>query len=229
MATSSHPGPVIYSIGNVSGDPNINKIIEERMKELLEKLKDTQSIIYVNIENLQLECRDMHRGRSRSRSKSRDLIRSRSQSRSRSHSLHRKGKHVQHHRKGHRSQPHFLHRRRHHHWGHHYPPYYYSSEVEETNCDLTTEESTEENKVTEPCCKRECRHHGRWHRRYARSRSKSNGRKHGKGCAQKVNNAQTKEPENLLVNTIDEEEQKNPVIGEDLDKQFDSLNVSKVP
>lgn len=233
MATSSCTGPVIYSIGNDNVDPNINKAIQDSLKELLEKFKDTQNIIYVNIEKLLLESEDTHRSRSRSKSKARDASRSRSRSRSRSHSHHRRGKHHhRHHGRGPRIPPHFLHRRPHypfHYAGHHYPAYYYSSDLEETSCDLTPGDTTEENRASEPCCRHEGRHRGRWHRRHSRSRSKSKGRKHGKGCTKKADNTQTNEAENQNIITIDEDEPKNPVSGEDLEKQFDSLNVSKVP
>lgn len=239
MATTSHASPIIYSIrqGN-KDDPNINTAVEERIKELLEKFKDTQSIIYINIEKLSLDnpkgCRHTSRSRSRSRS------RSKSRSRSRSHSHHRRGKHHHwHHSRGHRSPSHRHHPHPHHHFRHHphrYPYHYFFSDADDTNCEVTTgAETTEEYSGVEACCKGQGKRHKRGGRRHSRSRSrggrsrsKSKGKKNGKGCRGKVDKPDSKEAEEQDVIVIDGEEPKTPVdTEEDLETQFDTLNVSK--
>lgn len=232
MASSSQSGSVIYCLNQSnSDDPNINRLVKERINELLNKFKDSQGIIYLNIENVVI-------GNSRSRSRSRGN--SRSRSRSSSHSPHRHGKkHHNHHLKGHRPRPHFGDRNRnyphhtpHHYFGHHLPHHYYTSQAEETNCEVTTgPETNEECNHVEICCRKRPRGHHKRHRRHSRSRSrgrrsrsKSKSKKTEK-CSSNNKTTQVVEIEDdSLIEQDDTNKSNNPE--GDLERRFDSMNVS---
>lgn len=232
METSSQQGPVIYNIGNSNGDPTINKAVEERIKEILDKFKDAQGLIYLNIEQLVLEAPKKHKRGGRSRSRSRGH----SRSRSRSHSLQHRGKrHNRHHSIGRRSSSRFGHGRGHHHGHghhgqghhhghghHHWHHHQHTSDNEETRFETTATESAEEcSSGVEVCCQGNHRGHYGKNKKSKRSRSRSKNRK----GYQK--NASTKESGEQDVIVIDEDELKEAVTEEaDLEKRFDDMNVN---
>lgn len=155
--------PINVYASTSGDDPETIQAVQDAIKDVLEKFKDSKGLVYINIENLHVHPGGKHRGppppphfwRGRSRSGSRR--RSRSRSRSRSHSGHRRSKHGhgRRHSRNRHSHSHSHGHKYHGHGKHFFWHHHHSSEKSES---VTGETSAEETSGLEagppvpPCC-----------------------------------------------------------------------------